>query len=78
MKEVEWDHDRATEVMRYGTTWREPVQGLADIPGDAEVGESFFDLMDERETLIWLCVGKGEVMQFQASIGPPTCPHCGK
>ncbi len=83
MKEIKWDQDRAAEVMRYGTTWRPPVEGLTDIPDDAAAGESFFDLKafeDEDETRIWVCVAEGEVMQTEFSVGPQKqpCPHCGK
>ena len=80
MKEVEWDFDRAMEVIGYGTTWRPPVQGLTDIPDDAQPGESFFDLKAHdvlKETRVWICVAEGEVMQSEFSIGPK-CPHCGK
>jgi hypothetical protein len=81
MKEIKWDHDRATEVMRYGTTWRPPVEGFVDIPDDAKPGESFFDVKaweDRNDPQVWVCVAEGEVMQTQFAVGPQTCPHCGK
>ncbi len=80
MKEIKWDFERAMKVTEGGTTWREPVQGITDIPEDAAEGESFYDLKadeEEKETCVWLCVGNGEVMQVQFTIGP-VCPHCGK